>query len=154
MTRKYTILFLTVVILSLLFITAKADIPPEASEHGFCTMFRAIDPANSDAFRKLLDTFGFGSAGVGKNSWAAWWQSTIGNVEKGSLLAKLQSLGATCAFDHVTTASHAYGAVKRFCDAQDTIGAAANLAKMAAGIGAGAAVNMASVAVMGPFGPV
>lgn len=38
---------------------------------------------------------GFTSAGVGVGTFAALWQSTIGNVAGGSLFATLQSAGAT-----------------------------------------------------------
>ncbi len=38
---------------------------------------------------------GFTSSGVAASSWAALWQSSIGNVCAGSMFAALQSYGAT-----------------------------------------------------------
>ncbi|THY32497.1 hypothetical protein D6D01_02586 [Aureobasidium pullulans] len=42
----------------------------------------------------LLGALGFCGEGVLEESFAAWWQSTIGNVPYGSLFSKLQSLAA------------------------------------------------------------
>lgn len=43
----------------------------------------------------ILPLFGFGTGGISAGSFAASWQSYIGNVAAGSLFATLQSLGAT-----------------------------------------------------------
>jgi hypothetical protein len=42
-----------------------------------------------------LSWFGFTSSGVAAGSWAALWQSSIGNVVTGSAFATLQSYGAS-----------------------------------------------------------
>ena len=48
----------------------------------------------------ILLLLGFAPAGVVFGSFAAWWQSMIGNVAAGSLFALLQSAGAgvVCTF--------------------------------------------------------
>ncbi|XP_069135166.1 tenascin-X-like isoform X1 [Argopecten irradians] len=46
------------------------------------------------AFAPALGAFGFGGAGIGKGTWAAYWMSTYGgNVASGGLFSTLQSLG-------------------------------------------------------------
>lgn len=45
-------------------------------------------------FLAVLDSLGFTEAGVAAGSLAALWQATIGDVDKGSLFAELQSAGA------------------------------------------------------------
>jgi hypothetical protein len=45
----------------------------------------------------VLSWFGFTSSGIAAGSWAALWQSSIGNVVAGSTFATLQAYGATAA---------------------------------------------------------
>lgn len=49
-------------------------------------------------FKFFLGAIGFSILGIAPGSFAAFWQSWIGNVVGGSIFAQLQSSGATQAF--------------------------------------------------------
>ncbi|THZ84083.1 hypothetical protein D6C84_04411 [Aureobasidium pullulans] len=80
-----------------LFMDAKAFADEFMTEHPCITCFielvalalliEVLTPA-------LLGALGFCGEGVLGGSFAAWWQSTIGDVPYGSLFSKLQSLAA------------------------------------------------------------
>jgi len=54
----------------------------------------AVVAAGIVASPALLEAAGFGAEGVAGDSLASTWQSVVGDVETGSLFARLQSLGA------------------------------------------------------------
>ncbi|THX92998.1 hypothetical protein D6D02_10369 [Aureobasidium pullulans] len=80
-----------------MFMDAKAFADEFMTEHPYITCFielvalalliEVLTPA-------LFGALGFCGEGVLEGSFAAWWQSTIGNVPYGSLFSKLQSLAA------------------------------------------------------------
>ena len=90
--------------------------------------------AASAILAELPAILGFASSGVEEGSFAAWWQSTMPNVAKGSCFSKLQSIamggasaasGENLAATFVFTKAGAVGGIaashylKRFCSTID-----------------------------------
>jgi len=83
----------------------------------------AVVTATAAAPPALLEAAGFAAEGVEADSLASIWQSTIGDVEKGSLFARLQSAGATGVAARAAlrvSGVTAVGALA-FCDAVQTL---------------------------------
>merc|ERR1712087_831734 len=93
---------------------ATFDIPPLCQDAMEVAVVVAAGVAAPPA---VMSALGFTADGVEAESLAALWQSTIGNVEKGSVFARLQSAGARglLASESMTVTGIAAVAAETFC---------------------------------------